>query len=167
MRVHPLRVSSLHPGRSALGQRLDLLEPGHGDVAGEGGQQCAVGPAEAERFLRGSPRDQAVDQAGGEAVAAADAVDDVELAGRADVALAVEPKTAAQSWRLVEWTSRKVVATSLMLGCCSTTRSISVKNVSGSSFDLAVDVRAGDAEAFLQVFLVADQGVDVGRRSSR
>ncbi len=38
------------------------------------------------------PGDQPVDQAGGEAVAAADAVDDVELAGRAHVPLAVEPQ---------------------------------------------------------------------------
>ena len=56
------------------------VEPGHGDVAGEGGQQGAVGPAEAEGFFGRSPGEQAVDQAGGEAVAAADAVDDVELA---------------------------------------------------------------------------------------
>ena len=69
--------------------------------------------------------------------------------------------TAAQSCRLVECTSRKVVATSLMLGCCSTTRSISAKNVSGSSFDLACDVGAGDAQALLQVFLVADQGIEL------
>ena len=69
--------------------------------------------------------------------------------------------TAAQSCRLVECTSRRVVATSLMLGCCSTTRSISAKNVSGSSFDLDADLGPGDAQAFLQVFLVADQGVEM------
>ena len=39
-----------------------------------------MGPAEAERLLGRSAREQAVDQPGGEAVAAADAVDDVELA---------------------------------------------------------------------------------------
>ena len=39
-----------------------------------------MGPAEAEGLLGRSAREQPVDQAGGEAVAAADAVDDVELA---------------------------------------------------------------------------------------
>ena len=48
-----------------------------------------------------------------------------------------------------------------MLGCCSTTRSISSKNVSGSSFDLPWTSGPGDAQALLQVFLVADQGVEL------
>ena len=51
-----------------------------------------MGPTEPESVFRRSARDQAIDQAGGEAVAAADAVEDVELAHRADVALAVEPE---------------------------------------------------------------------------
>src|SRR5262249_9587601 len=84
--------SALDPRRATLGERLDFREPGHGDVAGEGGDQGAVGPAEAEGLLGGPAGDQAVGESGGEAVAAADAVDDVELHGRAHVAPAVEPE---------------------------------------------------------------------------
>ena len=68
----------LHPGRAALGERFDFVELGHRDVAGKGGEQCAVGPAEPQCFFGGAARKQAVDQAGGEAVAAADAVEHVE-----------------------------------------------------------------------------------------
>ncbi len=44
-------------------------------------KQRPVGPAEAEGFLGRSPRDQAIDEPAGEAVAAADPVHDVELSG--------------------------------------------------------------------------------------
>ena len=68
-------------------------------VGADGRLRCdqgAVGPAEL-RTPRAFAGEQAVEQARREAVAAADAVDDVELAGRADVALAVEPEHRAPS----------------------------------------------------------------------
>ena len=45
--------------------------------------------------------------------------------------------TALQLWRLVEWTSRSVVATALTWGCLATTLSIIPTNAEGSSLDLA------------------------------
>ena len=42
-------------------------------------QQCAVGDAEVDAFLRGLAGEEAVGEAGGEAVAAADAVFDFEV----------------------------------------------------------------------------------------
>src|SRR6266852_9710278 len=49
-------------------------------------------PAEAQRLFGGSPRDQSVGEAGGEAVAAADAIEHVELTRGTDESLAVEPQ---------------------------------------------------------------------------
>src|SRR5947199_10268062 len=82
----------LHPRRAALGKRLDLVQGGHGNVTVEGGKQSAVGPAEAQGFFGGAAGNEAVDEAGGEAVAAADAVEHVDVARRADITLAVEPE---------------------------------------------------------------------------
>ena len=48
-----------------------------------------------------------------------------------------------------------------MFGNCSTTRSIMPKNALGSSFDFAATSGPCDAEALLQVLLVADEHVDV------
>ena len=71
--------------------------------------------------------------------------------------------TAAQSWRLVEWTSRSVVATILMFGNAFDRR------VDHPEERVRVELRLGllrtsgpfDAEALLQVLLVADQAIDV------
>src|SRR5262249_48111010 len=59
----------LHPCRAAFRKSLDLFLAGHGDITGVGGEEGAVGPAEAERFLRRAAVEQAVDKARGEAVA--------------------------------------------------------------------------------------------------
>ena len=123
----------------------------------------AVGPAEVEGLLGRLAGEQAVDEARREAVAAADAVDDVELARRAHVLACrrARPRRPSRG-RLVEWTSRSVVATILMLREAARRpgRSCS-KNVLGSSFDSARTSGPGDPEALLQVLLVADEDVDV------
>ena len=133
------------------------------DVAGEGRQQGAVGPAQPQGLLGRAAGEQAVDQPGGEAVAAADAV----RARRAGIVGLTycwpsSHSTAAQSWRLVECTSRSVVATSLMFGYCCDDALDQLEEGVG------IELRAwpctsgpGDAQALLQVFLVADQGIDV------
>ena len=43
---------SLNPRRSALGKRPHLIDRGHGCVAGEGGQQRAMRPAQFDRIFR-------------------------------------------------------------------------------------------------------------------
>ena len=87
-----LGISALHRAEPPLASASTSSSLAMVTSPGKVVRSGAVGPAEAERFLGRSPGDQAVDQAGGEAVAAADAVEDVELAGRADVPLAVEPE---------------------------------------------------------------------------
>src|SRR5664279_1383276 len=73
------RRSALNPGRAALGEGPDLGQAGHGGVTGVRGQQCAVGPAQADCLLEGCSGQEAVEEARREAVATADAVEDVEL----------------------------------------------------------------------------------------
>jgi manganese-dependent inorganic pyrophosphatase len=76
---HSLDSSRCHP----FGECFDLRQASHRDVAGEGGQQRAVGPAEAQRLLGLiAAVEQSVDQARSKPVAAADAVDHVEFGGR-------------------------------------------------------------------------------------
>jgi hypothetical protein len=40
------KLLSLYAGGAALGERFDFRQAGHGGIAGEGGQKCAMGPAE-------------------------------------------------------------------------------------------------------------------------
>ena len=85
---------TLDAGRAAFGKRFDFVQFCHRYVAGEGREQRAVGPAEAEALFRREAANQSVDQSRRKSVAAADAVDHVEIKRRADVALAVEPEDA-------------------------------------------------------------------------
>src|SRR5579871_70803 len=49
-------------------------------------------PTEAQRLFGGSPRNQSVDEAGGEAIAAADAIEHVEMTRGTDESLTVKPQ---------------------------------------------------------------------------
>jgi hypothetical protein len=69
----------LNARRAALGEGLHLLERRHGGVAGESGEQRAVRPAEFDGLLGRFARQQSVEKAGREAVAAAHAVVDVQF----------------------------------------------------------------------------------------
>ena len=121
-----------------------------------------MGPAEAERFLGRPAVLEAVDQAGGEAVAAADAVDHVELDHRADEALAVEPEdgrpvVAVGRVDLAEGRRHELDVGVLLDNLVDQREEgVGVK----LRFRL-LDVEAGDPQPFLQVFLVADQRVHV------
>ena len=61
--------------RAAFDDAFDFGERGHAGVAGGGHGQRAVGHAAADGPVDGLAGEQAVDQAGGKAVAAADAVE--------------------------------------------------------------------------------------------
>src|ERR1035438_1873448 len=76
---------------AAFGKSADLFEGGHGGVAGEGGEQRPVSPAELDGFLRGFAGQQTVEETGGEAIAAADAIENVELGDGRGVGLAADP----------------------------------------------------------------------------
>ena len=81
----PGEVSSLNSRRASLGERPHLLDRRHRRVARERRDQRAVCPAEPDRLLRRFAGQQAVEQARRKAVAAADAVVDVDLARRGHV----------------------------------------------------------------------------------
>ena len=154
----PVIAGSVTTHRSQGG---DLREAGHRGVAGVGGDEGAVCPAQADRLLGSLPGQEAIEEAGGEAVAAADAVDHVErdLGGADD--RAVDVAIALQSWRLAEWTSRIVVAMTLSFGYCAWTFSIMPVKADGSSAEVARDLGPGDAEGQLHVLLVAHEDVDL------
>ena len=69
--------------------------------------------------------------------------------------------TAPQLCRLVECTSRSVVATILIWGCFLTTLPIIPMKALGSSLDLGGSFRSRDAESQLEVFLVPDEHIDI------
>src|SRR5262245_36635354 len=83
--IWDLTVLPLNPRRPALGERPHLLQGGHGGVTGESRDHRPVCPSELHALLGRLAGEQAVEQARGKPVAAADAIVDVELAGRRDV----------------------------------------------------------------------------------
>ena len=74
----PRLRSAVHAGAAASDQLFDLGETRHGGVAGGGHGERAVGSAVFDRERGIALFQEAVDKAGGEAVAAADAVEDLE-----------------------------------------------------------------------------------------
>src|ERR1044071_625620 len=74
-----LSNSSRHPRRPALHHALDFGERGHAGVAGRRHRERAVRGATFDGVLRAFVCEESVDQAGGEGVAAADAVEDLEI----------------------------------------------------------------------------------------
>ncbi len=158
----PPSHSSLNAGRAAFGECLDFGQSGHGDVAGECGQKGAMGPAEPEGVFGRSAREQAVDQAGGEAVAAADAVEDVELAHRADVSLAVEPEHGGPVVPVGRMHLAQGRRHELDVGMLLDRRGRSAtKKVSGSRLDLPATSGPGMPRPFLKVFFVSDQRIEM------
>ncbi len=121
-----------------------------------------MSPAQAEGFLGRPAFEQPVEEAGREAVAATDAVQDVERTGRAHVPLAVEPED-----------SPPIVSIGRMHLAQGRRDQLDVRMLLDDPVDqleecLGVelrlrrcDVRSADSEAFLEVLLVADQGVHV------
>lgn len=84
--------SALDACAAAGDEFFDLGECGHGGVARGGHGEGAVGGAEFDGSLGVGTGHEAVDEAGGEAVAAADAVEDFEVGvGPALVELSVDP----------------------------------------------------------------------------
>ena len=68
----------LHFGVSAFGEFLDFGEGGHAGVSGGGHGEGAVGGTVVDGFLGVIFHEEPVDESGDEAVARADAVEDVE-----------------------------------------------------------------------------------------
>ena len=73
---------SLYARGTAAGEGLDLFQGRHGRIAGECGHQRAVCPAEVDSFLFRCVRQQAVEEARGKAIPAADPIVNIQFAGR-------------------------------------------------------------------------------------
>src|SRR5262249_45551471 len=82
---------SLNACGAAFGQALDLIQGGHRCVAGEGGQQRTMCPAETDRLLGLLAREQTVEEARCEAIAATDAVVNIQFHGGGREGLPVNP----------------------------------------------------------------------------
>ena len=116
--------SAPYPSPAAGGETAHFGETRHRGVAGRGHRQRAVRRAVLDGASRGSPVEQAVDQAGGEAVAAADAVEDLQAGalGGLDEAASADQAIAPQSLTVALRTARSVVATTAKLRVLSDDR---------------------------------------------
>ena|SRR5437868_194800 len=72
-------MSALDAGSAAFHQFLDFGKTGHGSVAGRGHGQSAVGCSVFNGDLRITSGHKAVNQPGGEAVAPANTIEDLEV----------------------------------------------------------------------------------------
>ena len=118
-------------------------------------------PAEPDRVLRFFPVQQTVEEAGGEAVAAADTIVDIQFRCRRLVGLAVDPGHRAPTMAIgrVDFAQRR--RHDLHVRMLRSTLSIMPKKALGSSFDFACNLGSGNAEAQLQILFVAHQNIDI------
>ncbi len=118
-------------------------------------------PAELERFFRRFAVQQAVEEARGEAVAAADAVNDIQFRGRRHVRLAFDPGHRAPTVPVGRVNLAQSRGDDLDL------RVLRHHLIDHAEKSARVELRSrrhvltGDAEPFLQVLLVADEHVNV------
>jgi hypothetical protein len=112
--------------RAAFDDAFNFSQRGHAGVAGCGHGQSAVGYAALDGPFDAFAGEQAVDEAGGEAVAAANAVEDVDLAlGDVNDLVLIE-RDCAPGIAAGGLCGAQVLATSLRLGyAAATSRSIS------------------------------------------
>src|ERR1039458_6234701 len=146
---------------AAFGKGADLFEGCHSGVAGEGGEQGPVSPAEFDGFLRGFAGEQTVEETGGEAIAAADAIENVEISDGRGVGLAANPGDGAPTVAVGGVDLTEGGGDDLdfrMLGGGGIDHP---EEGGGIELGFGGDFGPGDAEALLQVFFVADQYVDV------
>ena len=120
-----------------------------------------MGPAQLHRLFRLFTRQQAIEKSGGKAIAAAHAIENVQIDSGRQIGLPSIQATALQLCQLLECTSRRVVATILTCGYFANAFSIMPKKALGSSLDFAATSGPGYAQAHLQVLFVAHQHVHV------
>src|SRR5690348_5513477 len=92
MRSH---VITLNAGGAAFSEGEDLVKSGHGGIVGVGCDQCAMGPSEAYCFIFRFAREKTIEKSGGEAVASADTIQDIQLASRRGECLSIDPRDCA------------------------------------------------------------------------
>src|SRR5450756_404422 len=83
--------STLDPGGAAPSESLNLFQGDHARVPRRGGEQGTVGPAEPDGFLGCGSAQQSVDEARSEAVPAAHAIQDIQLARGRVYGPAIDP----------------------------------------------------------------------------
>jgi len=155
--------SALDARAGAGDEFFDFGECGHGGVAGCGHGEGAVCGAEFDGSLGVGAGHEAIDEAGGEAVAAADAVEDFEVGvGAALVELTVDPSDGAPVVACGGFGGAEGGGDGLEVGVFADGAldhvlecgDVEVKEVGVGAFDL-------EAEAGGEVFLVADHDVHV------
>src|SRR5580658_2641419 len=151
----------LNSGRSALCEGPYLVKCRHGSVAGEGGEQRAMRPAQLDGFSGVFAVEQAVDEAGGEAITAADAIENVEFGGRRGIRVAVDPGDGAPAMAIGGMHFAQGGGDSLHMRKFLDDVVDHAEKDAGIELGFRMELGAGNAEALLQILLVADQHIDV------
>src|ERR1035437_1073156 len=151
----------LNSRRTAFCECPHLLYRRHGGVAWKRGEQRAVRPTQINRFLRRFARKKTIEETGSKAVAPADAVQDIQFAHRRHAVLAADPghraPTVAAGGMHVAQRGRDHLDLRVTLHHAANHSEKCARIELGFRSDL----RAGDAQPFLQVFLVANEHVHV------
>src|ERR1039457_4625192 len=151
----------LNSRRTAFCECPHLLYRRHGGVAWKRGEQRAVRPTQINRFLRRFARKKTIEETGSKAVAPADAVQDIQFAHRRHAVLAADPghraPTVAAGGMHVAQRGRDHLDLRVALHHAADHS----EKCARIELGFRGDFRAGDAQPFLQVFLVADEHVHV------
>ena len=120
-----------------------------------------MGPAEVEGCLRVASVEESVDETGGEAVPAADAVDDIEFDGFGLVGFAFHPEHGAPGVAVGGVDFAEGGSDGFDVGKFAGDFFHHAEEGGGIQFGVGFDVLAFESESFLEVFFVADEDVNV------
>src|SRR4029077_2898219 len=154
-------LSPLDPRRAAFSEGLHLFERRHGRVTGERSQQRAMGPAQPYSFLLWSSGEQTIKKSGGETIATADAIIHVQFAGGGDKSLAVDPGDGAPTVAVGRVDLAQGGGDDLNLGMLLGDLADHADEGARVQLGFGGDFGAGNAQAHLQIFLIADEHIDV------
>ena len=152
---------ALDASGTAGGHGFDFLDGGHGGIAGVGGEECTVGPAEVEGGLWVTSVKQTIDETGGEAITAADAVDDIEFDGFGLVGFAFHPKHGAPGVAVGGVDFAESGGDGFDVGKFAGDFFHHAEEGGGIKFGVGFDVLAFESETFLEVFFVTDEDINV------
>ena len=152
---------ALDAGGTAGGHGFDFLDGGHGGIAGVSGEECTVSPAEVEGGLWVASVEEAVDETGGEAITAADAIDDIEFDGFGLVGFAFHPKHGAPGVAVGGVDFAESGGDGFDVGKFAGDFFHHAEEGGGVEFGVGFDVLAFESETFLEVFFVTDEDINV------
>jgi hypothetical protein len=138
-----------------------FCECGHAGVAGGGHGECAVGYAASDGPFDGLASEQAVDEARGEAVAAANAIVDIDVVlGNVNDLVFIEcngaPGVAAGGWRGAQGAGDEF---EIGIGIGKLVKHVFISG-DGELGEVVTDAGDGDAEHGGKIFFIAEEQVD-------